>query len=195
MAEYNKVMTQIKPDLPKVIDTEQIYVYVPKASYDQAGIMKPDKTQFVIAGDYTLTIKHFEMTDDHVAVDVKMGYKNDTTLEDLADKDFVTKGGMTGYSVKKLENNTAADKAYVEGANGTGTKLVDVSDGVDNGSIAKRDSAGRIFGKTTGTAGGNELVNIGYVSINYVKKSGVANRVYTTDNTGADSTAQFSNDA
>lgn len=195
MAEYNKVMTQIKPDLPKVIDTEQIYVYVPKASYDQAGIMKPDKTQFVIAGDYTLTIKHFEMTDDHVAVDVKMGYKNDTTLEDLADKDFVTKGGMTGYAVKKLENNTATDKAYVEGANGTGTKLVDVSDGVDNGSIAKRDNSGRIFAKTTGTAGDNELVNIGYLETGYVKKSGVANRVYTTDNTGADSTAQFSNDA
>lgn len=195
MAEYNKVMTQIKPDLPKVIDTEQIYVYVPKASYDQAGIMKPDKTQFVIAGDYTLTIKHFEMTDDHVAVDVKMGYKNDTALADLADKDFVTKGNLTGYSLQKLENNTATDKVYVEGANGTGTKLVDVSDGVDNGSIAKRDSAGRIFGKTTGTAGDNELVNIGYVSTKYVKKSGVANRVYTTDSNGADSVAQFSNDA
>lgn len=195
MAEYNKVMTQIKPDLPKVIDTEQIYVYVPKASYDQAGIMKPDKAQFVIAGDYTLTIKHFEMTDDHVAVDVKMGYKNDTTLEDLADKDFVTKGTMTGYAVKKLENNTATDKVYVEGANGTGTKLVDVSDGVDNGSIAKRDSAGRIFGKTTGTAGDNELVNIGYLETGYVKKSGVANRVYTTDNTGADSSVLFSDNA
>lgn len=195
MAEYNKVMTQIKPDLPKVIDTEQIYVYVPKASYDKAGIMKPDKTQFVIACDYTLTIKHFEMTDDHVAVDVKMGYKNDTTLEDLADKDFVTKGGMTGYSVKKLENDTATDKAYVEGANGAGTKLVDVSDGIDGASIVKRDAQGRIFGKTTGTAGDNELVNIGYVSTNYVKKSGVANRVYTTDSNGADSVAQFSNDA
>lgn len=195
MAEYNKVMTQIKPDLPKVIDTEQIYVYVPKASYDQAGIMKPDKTQFVIAGDYTLTIKHFEMTDDHVAVDVKMGYKNDTTLEDLADKDFVTKGNLTGYSLKKLENNTATDKAYVEGANGTGTKLVDVSDGVDNGSIAKRDSAGRIFGKTTGTAGDNELVNIGYLETGYVKKVSSANRVYTTDNTGADSSVLFSDDA
>lgn len=195
MAEYNKVMTQIKPDLPKVIDTEQIYVYVPKASYDQAGIMKPDKTQFVIAGDYTLTIKHFEMTDDHVAVDVKMGYKNDTLLADLADKDFVTKGGMTGYAVKKLENDTEIDRAYVEGANGTGTKLVDVSDGVDGGSIVKRDAQGRIFGKTTGTAGDNELVNIGYVSTKYVKKSGVANRVYTTDNTGADSVAQFSNNA
>lgn len=192
MAEYNKVMTQIKPDLPKVIDTEQIYVYIPKASYDQAGIMKPDKTQFVIAGDYTLTIKHFEMTDDHVAVDVKMGYKNDTTLEALADKDFVTKGSMTGYAVKKLENNTATDKAYVEGANGAGTKLVDVSDGIDGGSIVKRDAQGRIFGKTTGTAGDNELVNIGYVSTNYVKKSGVANRVYTTDSNGADSSVLFS---
>lgn len=195
MAEYNKVMTQIKPDLPKVIDTEQIYVYVPKASYDQAGIMKPDKTQFVIAGDYTLTIKHFEMTDDHVAVDVKMGYKNDTALSDLADKDFVTKGGMTGYAVKKLENDTEIDRAYVEGANGTGTKLVDVATEVYTRSIAKRDWQGRLFASTTGNAGDNELVDIGYVSTKYVKKSGVANRVYTTDNTGADSVAQFSNNA
>lgn len=196
MAEYNKVMTQIKPDLPKVIDTEQIYVYVPKASYDQAGIMKPDKTQFVIAGDYTMTIKHFEMTDDHVAVDVKMGYKNDTALSDLADKDFVTKGGMTGYAVKKLENDTEIDRAYVEGANGTGTKLVDVATEVYTRSIAKRDWQGRLFASTTGNAGDNdELVNIGYVSTKYVKKSGVANRVYTTDNTGADSVAQFSNNA
>lgn len=195
MAEYNKVMTQIKPDLPKVIDTEQIYVYVPKASYDQAGIIKPDKTQFVIAGDYTLTIKHFTMTDDRVSVDVKMGYDNSIPTADLGDKDFVTKGNMTGYALKKLENDTTKDKAYIEGANSTGTKLVDVSDGVDGGSIVKRDAQGRIFGKTTGSAGDNELVNIGYVSTNYVKKSGVANRVYTTDSNGADSTAQFSNDA
>lgn len=195
MAEYNKVMTQIKPDLPKVIDTEQIYVYVPKASYDQAGIMKPDKTLFVIAGDYTLTIKHFTMTDDRVSVDVKMGYDNDTAINALGNKDFVTKGNLTGYSLQKLENDTATDKAYIEGANGTGTKLVDVSDGVDGGSIVKRDAQGRIFGKTTGTAGDNELVNIGYLATGYVKKSGVANRVYTTDSNGADSTAQFSNDA
>lgn len=195
MAEYNKVMTQIKPDLPKVIDTEQIYIYVPKASYDQAGIMKPDKTQFVIAGDYTLTIKHFTMTDDRVSVDVNMGYDNDRAIDGLDSKDFVTKGNLTGYSLQKLENNTATDKAYVEGANGTGTKLVDVSDGVDGGSIVKRDAQGRIFGKTTGSAGDNEFVNIGYLDFRYVKKSGVANRVYTTDNTGADSVAQFSNNA
>lgn len=195
MAEYNKVMTQIKPDLPKVIDTEQIYVYVPKASYDQAGIVKPDKTQFVIAGDYTLTIKHFTMTDDRVSVDVKMGYDNSIPTTDLGDKDFVTKGNLTGYALKKLENDTTKDKAYIEGANSTGTKLVDVSDGVDGGSIVKRDAQGSIFGKTTGSSGDNELVNIGYLAVGYVKKSGVANRVYTTDNTGADSVAQFSNNA
>lgn len=195
MAEYNKVMTQIKPDLPKVIDTEQIYVYVPKASYDQAGIIKPDKTQFVIAGDYTLTIKHFTMTDDRVSVDVKMGYDNSIPTADLDNKDFVTKGNLTGYALKKLENDTTKDKVYIEGANSTGTKLVDVSDGVDGGSIVKRDAQGRIFGKTTGSAGDNELVNIGYIEARYVKKSGVANRVYTTDNTGADSVAQFSNNA
>ena len=65
--------------------------------------------------------------------------------------------------MKKLENNTATDKAYVEGANGTGTKLVDVSDGIDGGSIAKRDAQGSVFGRPTGTAGDNERVIIGYV--------------------------------
>lgn len=195
MAEYNKVMTQIKPDLPKVIDTEQIYVYVPKASYDQAGIIKPDKTQFVIAGDYTLTIKHFTMTDDRVSVDVKMGYDNDTAVGELGDKDFVTKGNLTGYAVQKLENNLGDDAAYVEDANGAGTKLVRVSESILHNAIVKRDNAGRSFSKTTGTAGNFELVNLGYVEGRYVKKSGVANRVYTTDNTGADSVAQFSNNA
>lgn len=195
MAEYNKVMTQIKPDLPKVIDTEQIYVYVPKASYDQAGIIKPDKTQFVIAGDYTLTIKHFTMTDNRVSVDVNMGYDNDRAIDGLDSKDFVTKGNLTGYAVEKLENNTDIDRAYVEGANGTGTRLLNVATEVYTRSIAKRDWQGRLFASTTGNAGDNELVNIGYVSTNYVKKSGVANRVYTTDNTGADSVAQFSNNA
>lgn len=195
MAEYNKVMTQIKPDLPKVIDTEQIYVYVPKATYDQAGIIKPDKTQFVIAGDYTLTIKHFTMTDDRVSVDVKMGYDNDTAVGELGDKDFVTKGNLTGYAVQKLENNLGDDAAYVEDANGAGTKLVRVSESILHNAIVKRDNAGRSFSKTTGTAGNFELVNLGYVEGRYVKKSGVANRVYTTDNTGADSVAQFSNNA
>lgn len=195
MAEYNKVMTQIKPDLPKVIDTEQIYVYVPKASYDQAGIMKPDKTQFVIAGDYTLTIKHFTMTDDRVSVDVNMGYDNDRAVDGLDSKDFVTKGNLTGYAVKKLENDGDIDKAYVEGANGTGTRLLGVATEVYTRYIAKRDWQGRLFASTTGNAGDNELVNIGYVSTNYVKKSVVANRVYTTDNNGADSSAPFSNNA
>lgn len=195
MAEYNKVYVAVKPELPKVIDKEQIFVYMPKASYDQAGLVKPDRTQFVIAGDYTLTIKHFTMTDDRVSVDVNMGYDNDRAIDGLDSKDFVTKGNLTGYAVKKLENNADIDKAYVEGANGTGTRLLNVATEVYTRSIAKRDWQGRLFASTTGNAGDNELVNIGYASTNYVKKSGVANRVYTTDNNGADSSAPFSNNA
>lgn len=195
MAEYNKVYVAVKPELPKVIDKEQIFVYMPKASYDQAGLFKPDMKQFVIAGDYTLTIKHFTMTDDRVSVDVNMGYDNDRAIDGLDSKDFVTKGNLTGYAVKKLENNADIDKAYVEGANGTGTRLLGVATEVYTRSIAKRDWQGRLFASTTGNAGDNELVNIGYASTNYVKKSGVANRVYTTDNNGADSSAPFSNNA
>lgn len=197
MAEYNKVMTQIKPDLPKVIDTEQIYVYVPKVSYDQAGIVKPDRTQFVIAGDYTLSIKHFEMTDDHVAVDVNTGYLNDTALDDLGDKDFVTKGNVTTYAVPKLTNDSVTlDKVYVERANGRGTTLVNVTDKLFlSDSIVKRDGYGRIYTTNGVIPDDNEVVNSAYVKRKYVEKSGNANRVYTTDNTGADSSAMFSNNA
>lgn len=193
MAEYNKVMTQIKPDLPKVIDTEQIYVYVPKASYDQAGIMKPDKTQFVIAGDYTLTIKHFEMTDDHVAVDVKMGYKNDTALSDLADKDFVTKGGMTGYSVERIPNTDDYDKAYVESK--IGTKLVRIDKSAVADTIAVRDTDGALHAAMHDTPQADELVHYTYLSKNYVKATTNGNKVYATDAAGKLIYAPFSSAA
>lgn len=196
MAEYNKVMTQIKPDLPKVIDTEQIYVYVPKATYDQAGIMKPDRTQFVIAGDYTLSIKHFEITDDHVAVDVKMGYKNDTALADLADKDFVSKSNLTGYSVAKIANKEPLDKAYIEGSNGSGTKLVAVSETGDDGdTIVRRDERGQIHSRIDVFPKDDVLVTVGYAEDRYVKTTGEPNMVYTTNNSGDNSKAQFSNNA
>lgn len=193
MAEYNKVMTQIKPDLPKVIDTEQIYVYVPKATYDQAGIIKPDKTQFVIAGDYTLTIKHFEMTDDHVAVDVKMGYKNDTAFADLADKDFVSKGNMTGYAVAQIPNADDHDKAYVESK--TGTKLVRIDKSAVADTIAVRDADGALHAAMHDPPQADELVHYTYLSKHYVKATTNGNKVYATDAAGRPIYAPFSSAA
>lgn len=193
MAEYNKVMTQIKPDLPKVIDTEQIYVYVPKATYDQAGIVKPDQTQFVIAGDYTLTIKHFEMTDDHVAVDVKMGYKNDTAFADLADKDFVSKSNLTDYSVERIPNKDDHDKAYVESK--TGTKLVRIDKSAVADTIAVRDADGALHAEMHDTPQADELVHYTYLSKHYVKATTNGNKVYATDAAGRLIYAPFSSAA
>lgn len=193
MAEYNKVMTKINPDLPKVIDTEQIYVYVPKATYDKAGIVKPDSTQFVIAGVYTLTIKHFEMTDDHVAVDVKMGYKNDTALADLADKDFVSKGNMTGYAVAHIPNTDDHDKAYVESK--TGTKLVRIDKSEVADTIAVRDADGALHAAMHDTPQADELVHYTYLSKHYVKATTNGNKVYATDAAGRLIYAPFSSAA
>ena len=193
MAEYNKVMTRIKPDLPKVIDTEQIYVYVPKATYDQAGIVKPDKSQFVIAGDYMLTIKHFEMTDDHVAVDVKMGYKNDTVLTDLADNDFVSKSNLTDYSVARIPNSDDHDKAYVESK--TGTKLVRIDKSAVADTIAVRDDDGALHAAMHDSPQADELVHYTYLSKNYVKATTNGNKVYATDAAGRLIYAPFSSAA
>lgn len=190
MAEYNRVMKQIKPELPKVLDTEQIYVYVPIATYNQAGIVKPDETQFVVAGDYTLTIKHFTMTDSRVSVDVNMGYDNDIALDKLDDKDFVTKKRMTDYAVKRLENSGSPDKAYVEGAAGTGTKLVPVSTGADSDTIAKRGLAGQLYATSVAPTA-QQLTNKEYNDNTYVQRSTSSGVVYAVGYNGADTTIPY----
>ena len=192
MAEYNKIFVSVKPELPKVIDKEQIFVYMPKASYDQAGIFKPDKSQFVIGGDYTLTIKHFTMTDERVSVDVNMGYDNSIPIADLDEKDFVTKSNLTGYAVKKLENNTANDKAYIERANGNGTVLKGMSKYANADTVAVRDDKGALFGTTPDTATSNTLVNVGYVESRYVRCSLAKQVLYGRTANGAEATFAFS---
>lgn len=195
MAEYNKVYVAVKPELPKVIDKEQIFVYMPKASYDQAGLFKPDRTQFVIAGDYTLTIKHFTMTDDRVSVDVNMGYDNATELDSLGGKDFVSKDNLTGYAAPKLENTGSTDKAYIERANGNGTALKGTSKFADADTIPIRDDKGALTGTTPETATNNTLVNVGYVEARYVRRSLAKQVLYGRTANGAEATFAFSEGA
>ena len=191
MAEYNKIFVSVKPELPKVIDKEQIFVYVPKAAYDQAGIVKPDSTQFVIGGDYTLTIKHFTMTDDRVSVDVNMGYDNDVPLANLADKDFVTKKRMTDYSVKRIINEDGVDAAYVELASDGGTVLKTISNNSKPNTIAKRDWKGALYAKTTDSPASEQLTNKGYNDKTYVQRTTSSGVVYAVGYNGAETTIPY----
>jgi hypothetical protein len=51
MAEYNSIETPIIAESPKIIPDEVRYIYVPKASLENAGIILPDKQHFFFDED------------------------------------------------------------------------------------------------------------------------------------------------
>lgn len=52
MSEQNIVNVMVIPDVPKVLSGEQLYVYVPKASFTFPGIIAYNNTQFRIDGNF-----------------------------------------------------------------------------------------------------------------------------------------------
>nr|DAW32613.1 MAG TPA: hypothetical protein [Caudoviricetes sp.] len=52
MSEQNIVNVMVIPDVPKVLPGEQLYVYVPKASFTSPGIIAYNDTQFRIDGNF-----------------------------------------------------------------------------------------------------------------------------------------------
>ena len=57
MAENNVIYTVVTPDVPKAIPGEQLYVYVPRASFTNPGIAAFDSTQFTIDANGIVSIK------------------------------------------------------------------------------------------------------------------------------------------
>lgn len=58
MAEYNEIEEIIIPEVPKVLENEQISVYVPIATYDWPGVIKPFRQHFEFNNsDYSLKLK------------------------------------------------------------------------------------------------------------------------------------------
>lgn len=57
MAENNIIYTVVTPDVPKAIPGEQLYVYVPRASFTNPGIAAFDSTQFTIDANGIVSIK------------------------------------------------------------------------------------------------------------------------------------------
>lgn len=58
MAEYNEIEEIVIPEVPKVLENEQISVYVPIATYDYPGIIKPFRQHFEFDNsDYSLKLK------------------------------------------------------------------------------------------------------------------------------------------
>ena len=65
MSEQNIVNVMVIPDVPKVLPGEQLYVYVPKASFTSPGIIAYNSEQFEINGDF------LRIRDDYVSSGVR----------------------------------------------------------------------------------------------------------------------------
>lgn len=216
MAEYNKVMTQIKPDLPKVIDTEQIYVYVPKASYDQAGIMKPDRTQFAVDDDGHLSLRHIKYTDtnndgidDYGSVDILFGRENTQSKEyfvNVPEKAFVTKDNVIEYAVPSMSYDPSMEitetilpsdelYTYVFYGPAVADKTLKATSESTADTFALRDNDGALHAAMHNEPEADELVHYTYVSKNYLKSTAKSNVVYVTDASGNPAYKPYSNTA
>lgn len=56
MAEKNYRTVAVIPEMPRTIDEQQLYVYVPQGTTSNFGVFKPDGTQFVITADGVLRV-------------------------------------------------------------------------------------------------------------------------------------------
>lgn len=68
MSEQNIVNVMVIPDVPKVLPGEQLYVYVPKASFTSPGIIAYNDTQFEINGNF------LRIRDDYVSPGVTQNF-------------------------------------------------------------------------------------------------------------------------
>lgn len=127
MAEKNYRTVAVIPEMPRTIDDQQLYVYVPQGTTSNFGIFKPDGEQFVITADGKLRvdvrnlIKLAESTSQVVedggepAVDVNIDF---TDPDDSLSREF-----RFQYIFKNIKGATGAtglaalECSYVKTAN------------------------------------------------------------------------------
>lgn len=161
MAENNVIYTVVTPDVPKAIPGEQLYVYVPRASFTNPGIAAFDSTQFTIDANGIVSIKNEYVTqnefnkaqfaisetggvsikDDYVKGVMQPTVKllNDAveTANDTADRAEDAAG--------RAESKAADAAATADGIDGKATQaLTKAQTAETNAGIAKNDAASAV---------------------------------------------------
>lgn len=148
MAENNVIYTVVTPDVPKAIPGEQLYVYVPQASFTNPGIAKFNKEEFTISADGLVSlvgkfIREEELNKDQFtvseigAVSIKDEYIREQALADISD--------ALAKKLDKVTEKTDYDEAYVKDASGTTQKTVPIALLNKPNTIAKRDGGGSLL--------------------------------------------------
>lgn len=77
MSEQNIVNVMVIPDVPKVLPGEQLYVYVPKASFTFPGIIAYNNTQFRIDGNFLFIREDYVSSGVQQKIDELKQYTDD----------------------------------------------------------------------------------------------------------------------
>lgn len=147
MAENNVIYTIVTPDVPKAIPGEQLYVYVPQASFTNPGIAKFNKDEFTISADGLVSlvgkfIREEELNKEQFtvsetgAVSIKDEYIREQALTDISD--------ALAKKLDKVTKETEFDEAYVKDASGTFQITLPISQGAQANTIVRRKSTGAI---------------------------------------------------
>ena len=65
MAEINKTEILITPVVPKIVDNQQLTVYVPLGTSDSPGVLMPDSKDFAVDTDAKMSLKLDSFKDEN----------------------------------------------------------------------------------------------------------------------------------
>ena len=65
MAEINKTEILITPVVPKIVDNQQLTVYVPLGTNDSPGVLMPDSKDFAVDTDAKMSLKLDSFKDEN----------------------------------------------------------------------------------------------------------------------------------
>lgn len=130
MSEQNIVNVMVIPDVPKVLPGEQLYVYVPKASFTFPGIIAYNNTQFRIDGNFLFIREDYvspgvqqeidelkQYTDDKLQLKQDKEDNNISLAQRPAQKSVV--GAINDLGTLTQEAKNAADHAQTTADNAT----------------------------------------------------------------------------
>ena len=98
MAEINKTEILITPVVPKIVDNQQLTVYVPLGTGNSPGVLMPDSKDFVVDTDAKMSLKLDSFKDENGNTP-----SLDTILKNISDNIQSQLGQAGEYTLSKTE--------------------------------------------------------------------------------------------
>lgn len=157
MSEQNIVNVMVIPDVPKVLPGEQLYVYVPKASFTSPGIIAYNSEQFEIDGNFLFIRKDYvspgvtqkiaelkEYTDDKLQLKQDKEDNNISLAQRPEQKSVVGAINDLGTLTQEAKNSAETAQATANSAVNTANEAKTTAQTAENNAnsaVDKADSA------------------------------------------------------